>query len=622
MRSVRVLFCLLFVIVGLLFMASKPSFAQISPTSATTTTNSFAAPNMDPDVPLNQHTFAQSTTIEVLSAIHCLLIGVDPINPTQGCLGINPETKRLGMSKPVLDEYGKPEIGGLVGISTGLITSTYQPIASTGTYTRYISDKFGIVPKAYAAVAPCDPAKSGYGLCGLQPIIGLWETVRNIAYVLLTLAFVFIGVGIMLRIKIDPRTVMTIQNQIPKVIVSIILITLSYAISAMLIDLMWVTTYAGSYLLTATHDPDVGNCTDKTAGPEKLSEKATSTILQTPITYFNQIFARCSEETGFLSIGEGNDRDGGFHVMTKSVADSAGNTIGNVARSLMFDENDLETKCKWYHPIKCAKKGVANFLAVLVSAVAQIIIFVILVINLFKIWFNLLKAYIYTLAYVILAPIIIVFGLLPTKPMGFESWIRRLFVNIAIFPLTVFLLIAARLLLDIYSTASPNQFVPPLVGNPSSTNFGALMAFGVLLIAPTIQTILREKMGVKNIGTPGIVGAGIAAGAAVVGAPVGRAMKHLNRYDARSGDKGALAVLKRKTGEKIIGAGSRVPILGSMAERGLASRRLIERQGTVHGEGGFEKTIEAEREAIRKERGERVPFRQRRRNKNGAKPKS
>ena len=47
----------------------------------------------------------------------------------------------------------------------------------------------------------------------------------------------------MLRLKIDPRTVMTIQNQIPKIIIGLILVTLSFAIAGLLIDIMWIAIY-------------------------------------------------------------------------------------------------------------------------------------------------------------------------------------------------------------------------------------------------------------------------------------------------------------------------------------------------------------------------------------------
>jgi hypothetical protein len=200
---------------------------------------------------------------------------------------------------------------------------------------------------------------------------------------------------------------------------------------------------------------------------------------------------------------------------------------------------------------------------------------------LFKIWFNLVKAFLYCLFYIILGPLMIVFGLLPTKPLGFESWIRRLFINIAIFPITAYIIVAARVLMEIYDKDNlPGQFIPPLIGHNANANFGPLIALGALILAPTIQQILRDKMGVKTIGTPGAIGAGLASGAAVVGAPVGRAMKHLNRYDPRTGDTGALAQLKRTAGEKTLNKLASTTGIKSF-KKAAARRKLIEEGGTV-----------------------------------------
>ncbi len=589
MRSARaILYLVLFSFIFLLFSplqvaAQTPANYQTSPAASI---ESFRAPNVDPDVPRNQHTYAQTTTIEVLSAVYCILTGIDPIDPTLGCVGVNPETRRLGMSKPTVDQYGRTEITGLIGATSGMIGSTFEPIASTGTFTNYLSDSFGIVKSAHAQAAPCDPAKSGYGFCGLVPILKLWETVRNVAYALLTIAFILIGVGIMLRVKIDPRTVMSIQNQIPKVVISIILITLSYGIAALMVDTMWVSTYAGTYLLTTDRDPFVGDCTKQFNNnpndeAEKLSKKATTTILQTPFTYFNQIFARCSKENNFPGLSE-NDRDGGFHTLSRGVADNVGETIGNVGRSLIFDENDEETKCKWYHPIKCAKKGVINVFAVLVSLVVLIVIFVILVITMFRIWFALFKAYIYSLIYILAGPLYIVFGLLPTKPLGFEKWLRGVFVNLAIFPITVYLFIVARLLMDLYKDPTSTNFIPPLVGSPvANTNFGALLAFFVILMIPNAQTILREKMGVKGIGSPGLIAGAIAGGAGVVGGPVSRAYKHLNRHDNSGHAVGALAVGKDMAGEKVLDrlSKSKFNPVANSAKRRIEERHAAKNSG-------------------------------------------
>jgi len=492
-----------------------------------------------------------------------------------GCLTINPETRKLGMAPAGL-ATDEPKIGGILGTTTNLISSLYTPAITSSDYTQYISSNFGIVKKAHA---------QSYGFEGLKPILKLWIAMRNVAYTLLTLGFVFIGIGVMLRIKIDPRTVMTIQNQIPKVIVSIILITFSYAIAAVMVDLTWVTTYAGISLLTANDNPNVANCTpDKT--PQKLSEKAASTLLQTPFTYFNQIFARCSTEKTF-GILLPDDRDGGFHTMSRDVANNFGQTIGNVARSLIFDPDDNDASCglTFFLNLKqCIKKGGVNLIAGVLTIVVLLVIFVILVVTLFKIWFMLLKAYLYTLFYVIIGPIYIVFGLLPSKPLGFEKWLRALFVNLAIFPLMAYLFVGARLLMDLYGKgdyATANQYVPPLIGNPvGGVNFGALLAFGAIMMGPQLQQILQEKMGVKGVGSPGLIAAGIASGASVIGGPASRAVKHLNRRDSQNNAVGSLAVAKQNAGDKILrkveDQGKRLPFISGAAGR-IQSRRNVER---------------------------------------------
>lgn len=540
------------VILLLFFLTPSPATAQ---TTSYSPGNTFTAPNVDSNVPQNQHTFVQSVTIEVMSALICQITGIDPIDPSQGCLGVNPQTRKLGLIKPPVDENGTPELGGMLGATTDMIAMTYQAPATTGLYTQYLADNFGLVKKAHA--------QTGYAFDGLRPILELWKAVRNIAYILLTLAFIFIGIGVMLRVKIDPRTVMTIQNQIPKVIIAIILITLSYAIAALLIDLMWVTTYAGINLLS-DHYPKAG---------ETLAVKAGKVIINNPLSFTNQIFETSSP--------------GVFHI-TQQVSNNVGELLRDVVNGLFGTkpgDNCFGGFGSFFPGGKKFIDGAACFagiLAFLASITLKLVILVVLMVTLFKIWFNLIKAYIYTILYVIVSPIMIVFGLLPSKPMGFENWLRRLFVNIAVFPLTAFLIVAARLLMDLYNADKP-LFVPPLVGNPQTgLNFGAIMAFGALLITPHLQVILQEKMGVKGIGSPGLIGAGIAGGAAVLGAPVGRAMKSLNRYDSRTGDTGMLAQGKREAGRKVLKVGSWAGL--KSAKRKLARTDQLAEHGNLYSE--------------------------------------
>ncbi len=586
MRTARVFF-FFFVFLTILVFSQKPAYAQPPATTTNTTpqNNSFNTPNLDPDVPRNQHTYAQAVTIEVLAAILCQLTGIDPIDPSLPCLGINPETRKLGYNTAAQPNQDTGRAGGLLGVSSDMIAVLYKPVVTTDIYNQYLADNFGIVKRAHAQ-------ERSYGFEGLRPVFNLWISVRNIAYILLVLAFTMIGVGIMLRVKIDPRTVMSIQNQVPKAIIAIVLITFSYAMSAFLIDLMWVTTYAGVNMI-ANSSPAAKNIDTGGAPPgNTLSTKGTRQLLEIPLVYVNNIF-----HTGSAA----GDNPGIFHI-TDKVSGTIGNTLHIISKDLFgLDSGD---KCfKWGKKLgfipaspnfnfTACLAGVFGWIA---SVIATLIIFIVLIIALFKIWFNLLKAYIYTLLYVIVSPIMIVFGLLPSKPMGFENWLRRFFVNIAVFPLTAFLLVGARVLMDVYDrAATANQFIPPLVGHNTALNFGSLLAFGAILITPHIQTILQEKMGVKGIGSPGLVAAGMAAGSAVVGAPVGRAMKHLNRVDSRGQAVGSLARFKKEAGNKALG----VPkFLGSKtAARAIEERKFMESAPYASGQktvGEFRKDYKA-----------------------------
>lgn len=68
--------------------------------------------------------------------------------------------------------------------------------------------------------------------------IGLWKTMRNLSYVLFVLMLVMFGFMVMFRYKINPQTVITVQAALPRVVINLLLITFSYPIGALAIDLI------------------------------------------------------------------------------------------------------------------------------------------------------------------------------------------------------------------------------------------------------------------------------------------------------------------------------------------------------------------------------------------------
>ncbi|MEK7605014.1 MAG: type IV secretion system protein [Patescibacteria group bacterium] len=219
-------FLLVLVVTGLTIQSTSLSHAQSDAYSPAPPTTPLAT---------DDHTRAQSLLIDISSAIICQLVGIDPVDPQKGCVVLDPINHKLTYAP---QQNGLPQIGGILGTTSTMIGSLYTKPASTSESVRYLAQNFGIGQHIYAQDNP-----DNQGFKGLSSLQSTWLIMRNLAYLLLTILFVVIGFAIMIRVHIDPRTVMSIQNQIPKIVVAVIMITFSYAIVGFLIDTMWFFSY-------------------------------------------------------------------------------------------------------------------------------------------------------------------------------------------------------------------------------------------------------------------------------------------------------------------------------------------------------------------------------------------
>jgi hypothetical protein len=85
----------------------------------------------------------------------------------------------------------------------------------------------------------------------MTPVLPMWKAFRNLAYTVYIIMFVVIGIMIMFRTKVGGQTIVTIQSAIPNLLITLILITFSYAIVGFMIDLMYFLIYFIVFL-TAT----------------------------------------------------------------------------------------------------------------------------------------------------------------------------------------------------------------------------------------------------------------------------------------------------------------------------------------------------------------------------------
>lgn len=471
-----------------LSLLTAPAFAQ-----------TYNAPNTNSDVPNNLHNWTQNVMIEVMSAMSCQIAGVDPTSPNQACLGIDPKTKKIGFVK---------NGGGAIGLMGNMIAMTLTPPIHFGDYTTYLAQNFGLVKPAYAAV------DTGTGFFGLSPLLGMWTTFRNIVYLIYIAAFAIVGFAIMLRIKIDPRTVMTISNQLPKIIISILLVTLSFAIAGALIDIMFIATYVTTNTLAST-DP---------AFSKEIATTVNKNIYTPPVGFVNEL-----QNKGLGGI--------------VSLASYAGIEIQNIIGSLFQPTSIVEVlkqgqikaqTCSWTD-FGCWAVGaiggtygniMSTIIGWLVSWIVGILAFLIIIVALlwalFRLWFMLISAYIFILLDVVFAPFWIVGGISPGTHVGFIAWLRDMFANLSVFPVTITMFLLARVFVDLFGNtpSSSGLFIPPLIGNPNATHtMGAILALGIILLTPQVAAMMRDLFKpppfkyTAGVGQALGVGPGIASGA-------------------------------------------------------------------------------------------------------------
>lgn len=504
-----------------------------------------------PEVPHDENTALQIRLINVLSAISCQISGVNPAYPNRPCIGIDSVTEKISF----LPKTENQTSGGAIGFVSSMMGVMYDaPAASTHDYLAYLGDNFGIAKKAHA---------QGVGFTSLSPILPLWTASRNVAYLFYILAFIIIGILIMIRVRIDPRTVMTIQNQIPKIVVGIILITFSYAIAGFLIDFMYVTTYVLSNIVAST-DPQMA---DTNFGGElirKTNPISAASFVADPnndntslVPGFVSFASLPADEVGQF-VGGLFDGDKGRILTAITIglisqflvapAAQAIPVIGILAGAVGAAVFTIATGGFGLPVLAALGAGAlgglkigeafsavapfavgtiaggffgADLLAGIGKLFGYIIIIVAILSSLIRLWFSMMKAYILILIIIIMSPFYILFGLIPGASMSFSTWLRALLANLSIFPVTITMFMLARAIMDGIA-AVPDKatiFVPPMVGNANIAGLlQAIVGLTFILLTPSVVDIMRAIFQSKTspytagIGAAGAVGAGFAGG--------------------------------------------------------------------------------------------------------------
>ena len=491
----------------LLFLKSPASAQTTATAQPVNQAQQYINLDTNPGVPKNLHTLTQAVLFDFLSAASCQLVGIDPVTKSRNCLGIDIATGKIGYVQ---------NNGGAIGFMGNMIGYLYTPPIHTADYIHYLASNFGIAKSANA---------QGIGLTSIKPISGLWIVFRNIVYLLFVLVFILIGLGIMLRIRIDPRTVMSVQNQIPKIIMGLIFVTFSFAIAGFLIDAMWVINIVIINVLTTAH-------------PQLLSSLDPG-VYVTP-------FGLSDVLGGFFGVGlQTAGAIGGGVYKTLNT-----NSLNPVFAQLPTDPGCslFDLGCYVGTLISMTIGGIVNqVLGIVIGAIVGIFVFLVVIIAviwaLFRLWFALIGAYISILIDIIFAPFWIIGGLLPGAGpgIGFGAWVRDLAANLMAFPVVIGLFLIGKVIADGFTSAGDTFFTPPLIGDPTGNGLGALIAFGIIMISPNVVKMTKAAFKSSTMDTRSIE-QGIGVGQIVAQAGYSRFWRGMTKPAGGGASAGPLRV--------------------------------------------------------------------------------
>lgn len=279
---------------------------------------------------------------------------------------------------------------GLIGFSDTAINYAYNNFPTINVYDHlareWVPGYDESTTSTYAARSTA--SETGYDELMNSGIAPLWGTVRNIAYVFFVIIMIVVGFMIMFRSKIGGQTLVSLGNFLPGLITSLILITFSFAIAGLLIDIGAIVTS----LIAGIYGVDNVFAINSIGG-----------LMEGLVTGTVSSFTTDSAIAGGSALGIGLIVKFGLGA---ALGVTAAPAIGAVVIGL----------------------GIVGLLLAL-------IIIGIVFVGAIKVIITLYKAYFGILLGVVIAPVQIMIGSFPGKGYSTSNWFKSLLKNVLTFPM-------------------------------------------------------------------------------------------------------------------------------------------------------------------------------------------
>jgi len=408
-----------------------------------------------------------------------------------------------------------------------------KPPASAVVWAQDGLANSGLVPQAQAS--------EGIGFSSIKGFIYVWTAFRNVALMLLVLITIILGFMIMFRANLDGQTAVSLQSILPRIVLTMLYISFSFAIAGLFIDLMYlfigisVDVIWGSGLgmdpesVVRARDEFMGagmnnlwwvNINPFVVGSafwdmvpmsfkgilDLLVFKNLNMIVLRGITWLIE-----SPITAISNVG----------FNTGALGFAVGGNIGYLPKFLVWIIQLI---------------GTAWLSWVLPGMILGLLITLTILFFAFRIFFLLLSSYIKIMLYIIFAPIIIIFEIIPGNS-SFSWWLKNLAGELIAFPTVIIIMLAGQMINLIndktgpywtsfgsgaFSTP-PNTFTLPFLYGFLPEDFSVVVALGIILITPDFIKMVKGWLGVQDSGLNFSMGTFFTGATAILGGGLGLA---------------------------------------------------------------------------------------------------
>jgi len=410
------------------------------------------------------------------------------------------------------NNYKKSIFGSITKL---LIIPYTNPPASGLAWAQSGLESAGFIPKTMAA--------EGIGFTVIKPFADIWKIFRDLAYMLLVIILIAIGFMIMFRMKMNPQTVISVENALPKIVISLILITFSFAIAGFMIDVMFIiigiivsilikdpsqaTQFKNEYMMANSWDliRDIR----MRFGTQSIGAVLGSAFTQiVPLPIY--LALRTAGGVIFIFLMkwfiEFISKDGGdlFGLANTSIgAATAVLGIGNVLQSIVSIP---------FFGVVLLLFFLFGFIFVIPWLVSLLIGFSILFLF-FRIFFILFTSYLKLIINIILSPLLLLFEAVPGKNT-FKYWFMNILGCLIPFPIIIFVFLLSYIIIFNTDPSGMTARLPYLYGIDSNS-FRILIGMGIIFLIPDFIKTAKEVLGIKEL--PFNIGVGTFFGGVTAG---------------------------------------------------------------------------------------------------------